>query len=156
MRLTEVRSQAELPAPVERVWEVMTDFASFPSWNPFLLSASGSLVPGGRLDITLRLSGRRLRFRPHVTVVDPPHELRWLAAQPWPGVFDVDRRFRLEPVGGGRTRLTQSEHATGVLAPVLMALMRRSILAGYRAYEAALHERLTRARQRSAQEVGRS
>lgn len=155
LRSKQVRSQAELPAPVERVWEVLTDFASFPTWNPFIRSASGPLVPGGRLRITLLLSGRRLTFRPTVTLVDPPHELRWLAAQRVPGLFDVDRRFLLEPLSASRTRLTQSESATGLLAPLLMSLMGRSILAGYQAHEAALRSRVA-SPQRRTQGVGRS
>ena len=151
----EVRSSAELSAPVERVWEVLTDFASFPTWNPVLRSASGPLVPGGRQRISHVLGGRRLTVRPTVTVVDPPRELRWLAAQRVPGLFDVDRRFLLEPLDASHTRLTQSESATGLLAPLLMALMGNSILAGYQAHEAALRSRVT-APQRRTQGVGRS
>ena len=32
----ELHSEIEINAPVERVWEVLTDFASYPRWNPFI------------------------------------------------------------------------------------------------------------------------
>ena len=140
--MREVRSSTELAAPAERVWRELTDFASFPSWNPFIRAAEGPLVVGGRLRIRLRLAGLPVTFRPRVTRVDPPRELRWLAAQWVPGLFDVDRRFVIDPVAPDRCRFTQSESATGLLAPLLMRLGARPILAGYRSFEAALRDRV--------------
>ena len=38
-----VTSSIEIAASPERVWQVLTDFASYPKWNPFILSLSGRL-----------------------------------------------------------------------------------------------------------------
>jgi hypothetical protein len=137
-----LRCEVLLAAPPERVWRELTDFGSYPSWNPFIRRATGDLRPGGRLEISLALGRWRVRFRPEVTVVDPPHELRWRATQVIPGLFDVDRVFLLEPAGDGGCRFVQSETGSGLLAPLLMPLTRRRILAGYRAMDAALAERV--------------
>jgi hypothetical protein len=143
--MTSLHCEALLGAPPEQVWRELTDFASYPSWNPFIRRASGRLVPGATLEITLALGRGQVRFRPEVTVVDPPHELRRRATQAVPGLFDVDRCFLLEPVGAGSCRFVQSEHARGLLAPLLMPLVRHRILAGYRATNTALGQRLDRA-----------
>ena len=42
----ELNTQIDIDAPVERVWSVLTDFAAYPEWNPFILSAEGSLAVG--------------------------------------------------------------------------------------------------------------
>jgi len=124
------------------VWGALTDFRSFPSWNPFIRRADGALVPGGRIHVTLRLGGRLVTLHPKLTVVDEPRELRWLARQRVPGLFDVDRRFLLEPVEASRCRFVQSETASGLFAPLVMPLLRRRILAGYREMDSALKSRV--------------
>src|SRR5215210_9363232 len=39
--MKELHSEIEINAPAQRVWEVLTDFASYPQWNPFIRRASG-------------------------------------------------------------------------------------------------------------------
>lgn len=35
----ELRTEIDVAAPSGRVWEVLTDFASYPQWNPFIVRA---------------------------------------------------------------------------------------------------------------------
>ena len=46
-----IKTETLIRAPADRVWAEMTDFASFPSWNPFVGLALGGVVPGERLRI---------------------------------------------------------------------------------------------------------
>ena len=39
--MKEVHSEVEIEASGERVWQILTDFASFPLWNPFIRRISG-------------------------------------------------------------------------------------------------------------------
>lgn len=132
----------DIDASPQRVWEALTSFSSFPTWNPFIREAEGELRPGARIKIKLRLSGVLVPFRPVLTVVDEPRELRWLARQWIPGLFDVDRRFRLEPLGTDGCRFTQSESGSGILAPLLMLLMKAPIVRGYEEFNAAIKARV--------------
>jgi hypothetical protein len=140
--MKELRTEIEIGATPEKVWAVFTDFRAYPVWNPFIRRAEGTLAPGARIAITLRLGRRLVDLRPTLTVVDEPRELRWLARQFLPRLFDVERRFTLEPLGRSRCRFTQSETGSGVLAPLLMPLLRRRILDGYRRLDMALKERV--------------
>ncbi|MCL2394898.1 MAG: SRPBCC domain-containing protein, partial [Acidimicrobiaceae bacterium] len=94
-----VHKEIDIGAPPGRVWEVFTDVSSFPSWNPFIRKFEGDLVPGEKVRVTLALGRRLMHFRPEVTVVRPPREIRWLVRQPIPGIFDVERAFEFEPSG---------------------------------------------------------
>ena len=97
-----IKTETIIQAPAERVWAELTDFASFPDWNPFVREASGRLEVGEQLKIKLRLDrGLKMTFKPRVTVVEPNRELRWLATLGRPGVFDVDRAFLIEPYDEG-------------------------------------------------------
>lgn len=132
----------EIDATAARVWELLTDFDSFPAWNPFIRRAEGELAPGAQLKVRLRLlDGRSVGFRPRVTHVDPGRELRWLARTGVPGVFDVDRRFLIEPLGPSSVRFVQSEVCTGVLAPLIGIGVEARILRGYRQLEQAIKAR---------------
>jgi len=135
------RSQVEINATPQRVWEVLTDWPSFPAWNPFIRSATGTLAEGSRVRIQLRLGSLLVPLRPVITRVDPPRELRWQANLPVRGIFDVERRFRIEPTSPDAARLVQSESPTGLLAPVLGRLLFDDIVVGYRALETAIKAR---------------
>ena len=138
-----IKTETLINAPAEAVWAAMTDFASFPSWNPFVRRAEGRLEPGSRLKIRLRLDhGLPMTFRPRVTVVEPNRELRWLATLGRPGVFDVDRAFQIEPHDGG-VRFVMSEECTGWLTPVMFATnLEAQLYRGYDAFNEALRKRV--------------
>jgi hypothetical protein len=139
-----IKTETIIEAPAERVWAEMTDFASFPTWNPFVREASGRLEVGQQLKIKLALDhGLKMTFKPRVTVVEPDRELRWLATLGRPGVFDVDRAFLIEPYGEGSVRFVMSEECTGWLTPVMFAAnLEAQLYRGYDAFNQALRERV--------------
>ena len=139
-------TEIAIDAPAETVWRHLTDFDSFPQWNPFIRRAAGTLEPGASIEVDLQLGKRTRRFRPTVTVVEPPRELRWLARIGFPRVFDVERVFEIVPGEPGHVQFRQSETCTGILAPVLFAggRLERDILAGYAALNDALRSRAER------------
>jgi hypothetical protein len=139
-----IKTEIIIQAPAERVWAEMTDFASFPSWNPFVREASGQLQVGEQLKIKLALDhGMKMTFKPRVTVVEPNRELRWLATLVRPGVFDVDRAFLIEPNDEGSVRFVMSEECTGWLTPVMFAAnLEAQLYRGYDAFNQALIKRV--------------
>jgi len=138
-----IKTETIIKAPADRVWAEMTDFASFPDWNPFVREAEGRLATGEQLKIRLQLDhGFKMTFRPRVTVVDPGRELRWLATLMRPGVFDVDRAFLIEPHDGG-VRFIMSEECTGWLTRVMFGLnLEAQLYRGYDAFNDALRKRV--------------
>jgi hypothetical protein len=137
-----IKTETVINAPAERVWAEMTDFAAFPSWNPFVREASGRLEPGEQLKIRLQLDRMKMTFKPRVTVVEPGRELRWLATLGRPGVFDVDRAFQIEPRDRG-VLFVMSEECTGWLTPVMFATnLEAQLYRGYDAFNDALRRRV--------------
>jgi hypothetical protein len=139
-----IKTETIIKADPERVWAEMTDFDSFPDWNPFVRKAQGRLEPGEQLKIQLRLDhGLPMTFRPRVTVVEPGRELRWLATLGRPGVFDVDRAFQITPRDDGSVMFVMSEECTGWLTPVLFATnLEAQLYRGYDAFNEALRRRV--------------
>ena len=44
--MKELRTEIEIQASDKRVWQLLTDFASFPQWNPFIRQAKGEVKVG--------------------------------------------------------------------------------------------------------------
>ncbi len=117
--MKELRSEIEIQASAERVWQLLTDFPSFPQWNPFIRKASGNLRVGERLEVNIQPSGASgMTFRPTVLKAEPNRELRWLGHLLISGLFDGEHSFTIEPLGESRVRFTQREVFTGLLVPL--------------------------------------
>jgi uncharacterized protein YndB with AHSA1/START domain len=54
--MKELRADIEIQASAERVWQLLTDFASFPQWNPFIRRASGEPKKGTKLEVYLQFA----------------------------------------------------------------------------------------------------
>lgn len=128
----------EIQAGPEAVWGVLTDLDGYEVWNPFITKASGTVMLGESIEVTIGGDGsRKTTFRPTVTAADEMKRFEWLGRVGFKGVFDGRHRFELETRNGG-TMLTQSEEFTGVLAPLLLPFLRKSTEAGFEAMNAAI------------------
>jgi hypothetical protein len=119
--MRQIRAEIEINASAERVWHIITDFAAFPQWNPFIRQISGELKVGGTLDVYLQPSGQRgMRFRPVVLAVEPSRELRWLG-RVWsiPKLFDGEHSLTIERLDANRVRFIQQEVFSGILVALL-------------------------------------
>jgi hypothetical protein len=138
----ELRSEVVIDAPSERVWNILTDFATFPEWNPFIRVASGRIVIGERLTITLQPSGgRRTTFRPTVLRSEPNKELRWLGRLGIPGLFDGQHIFELQSSGNSSTHFVQREQFSGIILPFLVGTLRNQTAHGFNEMNEALRKR---------------
>jgi hypothetical protein len=136
-----IRTETEIDAPPAAVWAVLTDFAAYPEWNPFITEASGTLAVGEVL--TLHMvpgEGRAQTFTPEVRAVRENAELVWLGALRWPWLFSAEHRFTLSEVGGA-TRLVHSEVFRGALVGLLRSMIDQTER-DFRALNAALKDRV--------------
>ena len=118
---------------------MLTDFAAYKSWNPFVTDASGEAKEGARLRLRMQPPGARgFTFRPVVLKASPPRELRWLGRTFLPAIFDGEHSFQLLPKQSGGTHFVQSERFTGLLVPLFMMFLAKSTQAGFEALNQAI------------------
>ena len=135
-----IATTIDIAAPAHTVWRILTDFAAYPDWNPFIRRLSGELLVGSRLEVTLQPPGRRpMSFRPVVQRVEPERELRWRGRVLLPGLFDGEHAFVIHPRGGG-CRLHHEETFNGLLVP-LFSRMLADTEQGFVAFNVALQRR---------------
>jgi hypothetical protein len=116
MPKTELRTEVEIAAPVERVYRVLTDFAAYQSWNPFLTSVSGELEVGRTLSLEMSLpEGKTYLLEPQVTQVSENSELRWRGRFLLPALLEAEHFFLLTERAPGLTRVVQGQNFSGFL-----------------------------------------
>ena len=137
-----LETHIDIEATPEAVWQVLTDLDGYREWNPFIVSAHGTVAVGEKLENRLEPpGGRPMTFRPEVTAVEPNRTFEWLGRLGVPRLFDGRHRFDLEPTPTG-TRLRQTEHFDGVLVRVLKRSLDGPTLAGFNAMNVALKDRV--------------
>jgi hypothetical protein len=123
----ELITEIDMDVPAERVWEVLTDFASYPQWNPMIRWARGELRAGARLKVRFDPEGSRgYTFRPKLMIVEPGRELRWLGWPRFPGLFDTEHYWIMDELTGGRAHLLHGTSVYGLLAPLAGKAMERT------------------------------
>ncbi|MBX0347850.1 MULTISPECIES: SRPBCC domain-containing protein [Haloarcula] len=147
-----IETTIDVDATPADVWATLTDFESYPEWNPFVTAIEGTPTAGDRLDIRIEPpEGRGRGFKPRVTAADPGERLAWLGRLGVPGLFDGRHEFRLEELDDGRTRLHHSESFSGLLVGLL--LDEANIRAGFEAMNEALRARVEGTAQTTATET---
>ena len=142
MSVKELHSEIQIEAPAERVWKLLTDFDSYPQWNPFIRNIIGQPAPGDRLEVRLAPpGGRAMTFRPKVLTAEPQRELRWLGHLLAPGLFDGEHSFSIQALDENRIRFVQRETFKGLLVPLFARSLETNTQRGFEEMNRALKER---------------
>ena len=103
-------------APPDRVWEILTDAAGYPTWDSGVTSVDGRIADGERIVVHSEVNpGRAFPVR---VELDEPRAMTWRGGMPL-GLFTGTRTFRLAPTDDGAVRFTMREEYTGPLAPLI-------------------------------------
>ncbi len=141
--MPEIQYPIDISAPIARVWEILSDFPAYPSWNPFIRSISGAQTVGSRLHVTIQpQGGKAMALSPTLLNFSPSKEFRWKGQLLIPGVFDGEHYFKLSEPSNGIVRLTHGEIFSGFLVPlVFRGALRNGTELGFQAMNQALKQR---------------
>ena len=140
--MKELHSEIEIAASAERVWDILTDFASYPQWNPFIRRISGELEVGERLEVRLKApDSRGVTLRPTVLRAEPHRLMRWVGHLLVPGLFDGEHSLATQPLDKNRVRFVQHEVFKGVLVPLFARSLDNNTLRGFEQMNGALKVR---------------
>jgi hypothetical protein len=125
------RTEVSIHASQERVWSILSDFGSYPSWNPFILHVSGRAGQKEKLRLTVRLSVfPPVSFNAAIVSLVPGERIGW-HADFLNGLMKAHHWFELSRLDSGGTRLVHCEEFTGVLSGAVLAFLSGSFNKGY-------------------------
>lgn len=140
--MKELNNEIEINASAEKVWQLLTDFASFSEWNPFIQHVNGQPIAGSQLEVTTQhAQTERVVSRPTVVKATPNNELRWLKRSLIPGLFDAEHVFTIEELDANRVRFTQRAIFTGFFSSFLTSRHNTENRRGLREMNHALKQR---------------
>jgi hypothetical protein len=140
--MKEMQSEIEIGASAGSVWGILTDFASYPEWNPFIRRISGEPKVGERLEVRLEPPGSRgITLKPTVLNAEPEHELRWLGHLLVSGLFDGEHILAIQQLDENRVRFIQRETFGGLLVPLFARSLDKGTRRGFEEMNRALKER---------------
>ncbi len=122
----------------ETVWRVLTDFARYPDWNPFIVSIKGTPEAGTYLKNSMLLNGKTQVFTPKVLEAEQNKKLAWLGSLWFKGVFDGRHEFLIEETRTGQVRLVQREFFSGVLSGLILKMIGPATLQNFEKMNQAL------------------
>jgi hypothetical protein len=113
--LKEIKTELEIMASSERVWQVLTDFPNYSKWNPVMVQVKGEAKVRTKLGIHLRTRGGKNRiYKPTITKVQPNRELRWFGKSLFPGMLNGERIFTIHSLGINNVRFFHIQIFTGL------------------------------------------
>jgi hypothetical protein len=131
-----ITTSIQINSDLETVWSILTDFKSYPEWNPLITSFEGEVAAGKR--ITAKIAGTT--FKPEVLVFEKKKELKWLGHLLAKGLFDGEHQFLLTKKEDG-VYFVQSEKFSGILVPLFAKWLDKSIVKQFNEMNGCLKNR---------------
>lgn len=120
--MRENSAEIEIDASQDKVWAIISNTKSYPSFDPTCVRVEGPKAADGvRLKVYSTFSPERA-FPVRVTSYMPPRFMEWTGGMPL-GLFKGVRTFTVEDLGNGRSRLKLRE----VFSGPMLALIGRSL-----------------------------
>jgi len=128
----QIDARIEIDAPVERVWNVLTDFERYPDWNPFTVRVDTRLEMGAAVRMRVNLIGPFVQPQmEYITTLEEDRRVCWTMNQLPPRLLSATRCQWLEPLSPERTRYASTDVVTGILAPLVVGLFGTAMQRGF-------------------------
>src|SRR5688500_5074680 len=116
----EIVTEIEISALPTRIWQILTDFEKYPTWNPFIEKVTG--IPRTNEKLEVHMPDRRggtMVFTRTVLGAERERELRWLGRSEGE-VSNGEHRFLIEPSeNNNKVHFSQSEKFAGSMVASL-------------------------------------
>lgn len=116
--MKENRSEIEIQATPEQVWQVLTDLENYSDWNPTLYQGSGKVEPGETVEVSAKTATKDMDFVCKVVEFEPHSRFAWKFHVIHPILFRGLHRFQIEPLSDQRVKFIDQEQFEGLLLPM--------------------------------------
>ena len=133
-----IKTEININATPQKVWEVFTAFDQYPDWNPFIKSLEGDVKVGNTIKAILQ----DMTFKPVVLNYTKGKEFRWKGKLFFKGLFDGEHYFQLLANEDGSTRFIHGEDFGGMLVRLFKKKLSTDTKMGFEEMNKALKGRV--------------
>ena len=127
-----IKTEILIHAKPEKIWEILTDFQKYPTWNPFITYIEGQMNIGNKIKVKIEPpEAKAMTFKPNVTAFETNKLMSWLGVLLFRGLFDGEHKFELIDNQDGTTTFIQSENFIGILVPLFAKQLDNSTKNGF-------------------------
>ena len=140
----------KINAPVEKVWEALTDCQEYENWNPFIVKASGVPHEGANIEVACAFdSGKALRGVAEVTAHEHHKRLSWQISSYIPGFRSWSVDIKVNENGGQSTDLSVTTSLSG-LSFLVMGPRIDDVQSGFQRMADAMNKRFSKSQRLAA------
>ena len=99
----------------EKIWDILTNFEEYESWNPFMTKVEGDAKLGAKIKVQIHtMRGKQRIYHPIITRFEINKELRWKGKSFLPGIFDGERIFLIDKTADNKVAFFHKELFSGL------------------------------------------
>lgn len=139
-----ISTEIKIKAKPEKVWEILTRFADYELWNPFITKIIGEAALGNKIEVHVRtMKGKDRIYHPKITRLEVNKELRWQGKAFLPKVFEGERIFQIASVQSEIEEISfiHTEIFSGIGARFLSNKLNEDLQQGFHSMDMALKSR---------------
>lgn len=138
--MREIHTRIEIQSSPQAIWDILTDIARYPEWNPFIPYAKGPVERDGMLSIKIKTPAHAPQaYRVKILNLEAPRQLVWLGHFHVPHLIDGEHYFEIKPAGPDNVEFVQREYFRGMLVPFTWkSFLNTELRAGFEALNRSL------------------
>ncbi len=142
LALMRIETEILISAPITQVWDILTDYANYSIWNPYIVQIDGIAQAGSLIDVhSMMITGSAPIVAPVLVISVDPYEMRWEGGLPDRSKFKGDHFFSLDARYPQTTRLCHHEDFSGTQAMSIMTVHCDNITSNFNLFNEALKRR---------------
>ena len=126
----------------EKIWDILTNFEKYESWNPFMTKVEGDAKLGAKIKVQIRtMKGKQRIYHPIITRFEINKELRWKGKSFLPGIFDGERIFLIDKTADNKVAFFHKELFSGLGVKLVGNKLDENLSEGFEKMNLALKKR---------------
>ena len=123
--MKEIYTEIQINASPKIVWEIISDFENYGTWNHFIQEISGIPKEGSQIKVFIKPpNSKGIKFKPKILKYEPENEIRWLGKLWIPKLFDGEHSLKINKIDKNRVSFVQKERFSGLLVPLLANMLK--------------------------------
>lgn len=138
--MKEYHTTIKISKPIEEVWRVLTDFETYPDWNPLVGTLTGNFEEGGSVKAHIIPLGKS--FPTIISSFKKNEELIWQGTVVASFLLKAEHYYKVQSIDKQHTELLHGEYFTGIFSHFIPKFLLQKMENAFTAHNEALKKRI--------------